>query len=166
MGSGMGRNSLKTRATGADLSLVALVVGRSASSRTRRGAARGDLGLIVVNTLVKTLFWVALVGFVGYDAISIAVTQLSVRNDAQEAAVIATDTMRDTKSVQAAYAAVVAYAKAHGDVVVPSGFSTGPRNIVTVELKRTAKTFLAAHLPRVSQYTVGTASATASDGIS
>jgi hypothetical protein len=120
----------------------------------------------VVNTLVKTLFWVALVGFVGYDAISIAVTQMSVRNDAQEVAIIATDTLRDTKSVQATYAAVVAYASKHGDTVVPAGFSTGPHNAVTVELRRTAKTFLASHLPRVSQYTVGDASATASDGIS
>ena len=119
----------------------------------------------MVNTLVKTLFWVALVGFVGYDVISIAVTQMTVRNDAQEVSVIATDTLRDTKSVQAAYAAVVAYASKHGDTVVPAGFSVGPHNAVTVELRRTAKTFLAVHLPRVSQYTVGDSSATASDAL-
>jgi len=144
---------------------VAVVVGRSTSSRTPRGATRGDLGLIVVNTLVKTLFWIALVGFVGYDVLSIAVTQMSVRNDVQEAAIVATDTLRDTKDVQATYNAVVAYAARHGDTVVPAGFSTGPHNTVTVELRRTAKTFLAVHLPRVSQYTLGDVSATASDGV-
>jgi hypothetical protein len=117
----------------------------------------------VVSSLVKTLFWVALVGLVGFDLISVAVTQVSVRSDAQQAAQIATDTLRTTKNVDAAYAAVVAYAAKNGDTVVPSGFSTGPHSSVTVELKRTARTFIIVHLPRVSQYTVGQASGTASD---
>jgi hypothetical protein len=163
MGSGIGVRRLKTPLRAVDLSLVAVVVRRSVSSRTPRGATRGDLGAVVVSSLVKTLFWIALVGFVGYDVISIGVMQVSVRNDAQQAAVVATDTLRTTHNVEAAYAAVKAYAAKNGDTVVAAGFSTGPHNAVTVELRRTAKTFLAAHLPRVSQYTVATASATASD---
>jgi len=165
MGSVFGGRLLKTRRITTDLSLVAVVEGRSASSRTRRGATRGDLGAVVVSSLVKTVFWVALVGLVGYDLISVAVTQLTVRNDAQQAALVATNTLHDTKNVQAAYAAVVAYAAKNGDTVVPAGFSVGPHNAVTVELRRTAKTFLAVHLPRVSQYTVGDSSATASDAL-
>jgi hypothetical protein len=159
----MGVSPLKTPSRAADLSLVAVVVGRSASSRTPWGATRDDVGAVVVSSLVKTLFWIALVGFVGYDIISIGVMQVSVRNDAQQAAIIATDTLRTTHNVEAAYAAVAAYAAKNGDTVVPAGFSTGPHNAVTVELKRTAKTFIAAHLPRVSQYTVAEASATAND---
>ena len=120
----------------------------------------------MVSSLVKTLFWVALVGLVGYDLISVAVTQVMVRSDAEQAALIATDTLRTTKNVDAAYAAVVAYAAKNGDTVVPSGFSTGPHNSVTVEFKRTARTFIIVHLPRVSQYTVGQASGTASDPLS
>lgn len=136
------------------------------SSWSPRGATRGDVGAVVVSSLVKTLFWIALLGLVGYDLISIGVTQMAVRNDAQQAALIATDTLRSSKSVSAAYAAVVEYARKNGDTVVPSGFSTGPHDSVTVELRRTARTFIAVHLPRVSQYTVGEASATASDPLS
>lgn len=165
MGTRTAAAALKTRPRAADLSLVAVVEGRSAYRRAGSGRTGDDLGLIVVSTLVKTVFWLAVVGLVGYDLISVAVTQFTVRNDAQQAAQIAHDTLRETKSVEKAYAAVVAFATSNGDTVVPAGFSTGNHTTVTVELRRTAKTFVASHLPRVSAYTVGDVSATASDAV-
>lgn len=128
-----------------------------------RSRIEGDLGVIVVGTLAKVLLVLAVVGIVGYDAFSVTTTQLSVRDHAQQAAIVGHDAYRASGSPQAAYAAAVKYAQANGDTLVRSGFSTGPNHTVTVALRREAPTVIAGHLPRVKDYTVVVTTATASD---
>ena len=91
-----------------------------------RSPGRGDHGVFVLGSLLKTVLWVALIGVIGYDLISITTTQVTVRGDAQQAATVGSDTLHDTGDVTKAYAAVVAYARAHGEIVVAQGFTTGP----------------------------------------
>lgn len=128
-----------------------------------RSRIEGDLGVIVVGTLAKVLLVLAVIGAIGYDAFSVTTTQLSLRDHAQQAAVVGHDAYRASGNPQAAYAAALKYAQANGDTLVRSGFSTGPNHTVTVQLRREASSMIAGHLPRVKEYTVATTTATASD---
>ncbi len=128
-----------------------------------RSRIEGDLGVIVVGTLAKVLLVLAVVGVVGYDAFSVTTTQLSLRDHAQQAAVVGHDAYRASGNPQAAYAAALAYARQNGYTLVRSGFSTGPDHRVTIELRREAPTVIAGHLPRVKDYTIAVTTATASD---
>jgi hypothetical protein len=143
---------------------------RLSATRTAPRRVRGnDAGLVLVGALVKFLLVVGIVGVIGYDSLSILTTQYSVRDDASAAAIAGHDALANAMGRQsAAYAAVLAYAKDHGDVVVSQGPSntSGRRYSWTVELRRDAHTIIASRLPRVKQYVVATASASASDPVS
>lgn len=130
------------------------------NGRTR---PRGDLGVIVVGTLAKTLLFIAVIGAIGYDAISVTSTQLTLRDHAQQAAQAGHEAYRAYGTVQAAYAAALKFAQDNGDTLVRSGFSTGPDHTVTVELRREANAVIADRIPRVKDYTVADATASASD---
>jgi hypothetical protein len=124
---------------------------------------RDDVGVVMLGTLTKVLLVLAVVGTAGYDTVSITTTQLTVRDDAQAAAELGHEALRDRGTPQAAYAAVVKYAKAHGEAVVAKSFTVGSNNTVTVTLRRDAHTIAAEYVPKVSTYVVATATATASD---
>ncbi len=113
--------------------------------------------------MIKTLVALSIIGAVGYDAISIISTQYFVRDQAQSAARLGHDTLRDQGSVAAAYASVVSYARSQGDTVVPNSFRTGPGNSVTVQLRRSAHTLAAHVIPPTKAYVTATATGTASD---
>ena len=132
-------------------------------SNGRTRALRGDLGVIVVGTLAKMLLLVAVIGAIGYDAISVTTTQLTARDHAQAAAQAGHDAYRASGTVKAAYDAALSYAEKHGDTLVRAGFSTGPNHEVTVELRREATTLIAGLVPRVKNYTVADATASAAD---
>jgi hypothetical protein len=128
-----------------------------------RPRIEGDLGVIVVGTLAKMLLFLSVVGAVGYDAISVTTTQLTLRDHAQQAAQAGHEAYRAYGTVQAAYAAALKFAQDNGDTLVRSGFSTGPDHTVTVELRRQANAIVADFVPKVKDYTVADATASASD---
>jgi hypothetical protein len=88
------------------------------SPPARRHSRRSDTGAILVGTLAKLLLAFAIIGAIAYDGFTIAAAQVGVRDDAQAAALAGHDAFVNTGSAQAAYAAVLKYAQAHGDVVV------------------------------------------------
>ena len=133
------------------------------STGRTRWTPKHDLGVIVVGAMVKTLLFIAVIGVVGYDAISVATTQINVHDQAQQAAQAGHEAYRAFGTTDAAYAAALAYAQEHGDTFVRSGFSTGPDHTVTVELRREASTFVANWLPKVKAYTVVDVTASSSD---
>jgi hypothetical protein len=135
-----------------------------ASGRTRR-PPRGDVGVLVIGALAKTLLFIAVVGLVGYDSISVATTQINVHDQAQQAAQAGHEAYRAYGTTQAAYAAALQYAREHGDTLVVASFATGPNHSVTVELRREATTFFARWVPRVKNYAVADATATSSDAV-
>lgn len=125
---------------------------------------RSDAGLLVVGTGIKLLAVLAVVGVVGYDGISMVAAHMTAKDDADNAALAGNTVLDHHGTPQAAYQAVLDYAAQHGDVVIPAGFALGPNNAVTVELRREARTFAAAHLPRIKDYTVVVVTSTVSDG--
>jgi hypothetical protein len=126
----------------------------------RARARRSDAGVLVVGTLAKLMIFLAVLGTVGYDALSIAAAQVGVQDDAQAAALAGHDVLANHGTPQMAYTAVLAYADSHHDEVVASGFVIGADNAITVVLSRTAHTIVSSHLPRVKDYVVATATAT------
>ena len=130
----------------------------------RARARHSDTGAIVVGTLAKLMIFLALIGTAGYDSISLASTHITVQDDAQEAAQVGHDILVRHGTPQAAYAAVLAYCEQHQDTLVPDSFVVVKANhSVTLTLRRDAHTIVSSHLPRVKNYVVATASATAKD---
>jgi len=130
----------------------------------RARARHSDTGAIVVGTLAKLMIFLALIGTAGYDSISLASTHITVQDDAQEAAQVGHDILVRHGTPQAAYAAVLAYCEQHQDTLAPASFVVVKANhSVTLTLRRDAHTIVSSHLPRVKNYVVATASATAKD---
>jgi hypothetical protein len=124
-----------------------------------------DAGLIVVSTLVKLLLVVGLLAVTAYDSVTMSINALSLKDNAQAAAQEGHQVLHDRNDPQAAYDAVVRFAKERGLTVVPQSFAVGSRNTVTVELRREAPVIVARYIPRLNSYVVATATASASDQV-
>lgn len=124
-----------------------------------------DVGVIVVSTLVKVLLVVGVLAVIGYDSVTMTINSLSLKEDAQAAAQEGHQVLHDRRDPQAAYNAVVRFAKEQGLTVVPQSFAVSARNTVTVELRREAPVILARYIPRINSYVVATATASASDQV-
>jgi len=118
---------------------------------------------VLLGALTKLTLAVAVIGTMGYDAISITTTQLTTQDHAQQAAVLAHDALTLKKSSKAAYAAVVKFAKENGDTV--EAFKVTKDRVVIVTFTREARTIAASHLPKVKDYIVATGTGTASDPV-
>jgi hypothetical protein len=132
-----------------------------AAERRDRHSRRGDGGVVLVSTLAKVVLTVAIVGTVGYDAISIGATHLQTEDHAQQAAILARDALVTKKTQKAAYAAVVAYTKESGDTLEKFGIAKD--GTITVVLSRTARTIAASRVPKVKNYVTYTATAVVGD---
>lgn len=124
-----------------------------------------DAGVLVLGTLTKLLLMLAVLATVGFDTISITATQLTVRDHAQVAAQIGHDVLQDKGTPQAAYAAVLEYAKGSGDTVVPKSFTVSSKNTVTVTLRRDAATIAARFVPKANTYVTAIATGTATNPV-
>ncbi|MFN8167929.1 MAG: hypothetical protein U0S36_04000 [Candidatus Nanopelagicales bacterium] len=118
-----------------------------------------------MSTLAKVLVVVGLLAVAGYDSVVMTINSVSIMDQAQAAAQIGHQVLHDRQDPQAAYNAVVRYAKENGLTVVPQSFAVSSRSTVTVEVRREAPTIAAHHLPKVSTYVVATAVGTASDPV-
>lgn len=119
-----------------------------------------------MGALAKLTLAVAIVGTVGYDAVSITSTHLQVVDQAQEAASLGHDALVNTKSAKAAYRVVLAYAQDHGDTIVPGSFAITSRDhTVTVTFTREARTILSSHLPKVRDYVVANGTGSVGDPV-
>jgi Tfp pilus assembly protein PilV len=119
----------------------------------------------VVSTLAKVLLVLGVLAVAGYDAVVMTINSVSLKDQAQAAAQVGHQVLHDRKDPQAAYNAVVRYAKEHGLTVVPQSFAVSSRSTVTVEVRREAPTIAARYVPKVNTYIVATATGTASDPV-
>jgi hypothetical protein len=124
-----------------------------------------DVGVILLSTLTKVLLVLGVLGVIGYDSVALSINTLSLKDDAQAAAQEGHQVLHDRKDPQAAYNAVVRYAKEHRLTVVPQSFAVSSNNTVTVEVRREAPVIVARYVPRLSSYVVATASASVGDPV-
>jgi hypothetical protein len=155
------RARLKTCSPRADDQTVAHPKAQTTDPGADRRSRRGDRGVVLVSTLAKVALTIAVVGTIGYDAISIGATHLQTEDHAQQAAVMGRDALVTKKSQKAAYAAVVAFAKESGDTL--EKVVIGKDGTVAVTLSREARTIAASRVPRVKDYVVYTATAVVGD---
>ena len=101
-----------------------------------------DRGDIVLGWLTKLAVVLAVLGVLGFDAISLASTRFSAEDHAQTAARAAGAVYRTPADLQPAYDAAAAAVVEYGDVVDPASFAIAPDGAVTLTLQRTAPTMV------------------------
>jgi hypothetical protein len=102
----------------------------------------GDRGDIVLGWLTKLVVVLALLGVIGFDAISLGSTRFQAEDHAQAAVRAAHETYRGAKDLQAAYDAAVAEVAGHGDTIDPARFTVAPDGLISLTLHRTASTMV------------------------
>ncbi|HET8971058.1 MAG TPA: hypothetical protein VFN19_08365 [Candidatus Nanopelagicales bacterium] len=135
----------------------------SCPSSRRTSRLRGDVGAILLTGLLKFVLIFGVIGIVGYDAFSIARTQVTVRDDAQQAAQVALDALTARQTPAQAYRAAVDYVSEHGGKIPrKDGFSVAADGSVTLTVIETAPTMVAGRLSMFDEYVNATATSTAS----
>ena len=107
----------------------------------------GDRGDIVLGWLTRLVAVLAVLGLIGFDAISLGLARFTAEDHAQAAARAAASTFAQTHTPQAAYDAALGEVVAHGDTIDPASFTTAQDGAVTLTLSRTAPTLLLERVP-------------------
>jgi hypothetical protein len=122
--------------------------------------ASGDRGDIVLGWLTKLVAVLAVLGLLGFDAVSLALARFTAEDHAQQAARAAAATFSQTHVPQAAYDAALGEVVAHGDTIDPASFATAQDGAVTLTLSRTAPTLLLERIPQLRGWTQMSATVT------
>lgn len=102
----------------------------------------GDRGDIVLGWLARITVALSLLGVVAFEAVSIAVTRVSTKDAATNAAFEASQTWHETHDVERAYIEASAYAIDHGGTIEPDEFTVDDDGRVTLTMRRTATSLL------------------------
>jgi hypothetical protein len=101
-----------------------------------------DRGDIVLGWLTKLVGTLAVLGVIGFDAVSLGAARFSAEDSAQTAARAASSAYSAPADLQKAYEAAYASAAEKGDTIAPGDFTIAPDGRVTLTLQRTAPTML------------------------
>lgn len=124
-------------------------------------AARADRGDIVVGWLTKIVVVLALLGVVAFDSVAVAVAHVSATDDANTAAMAASDAwvaQRGQHDIQAVYNAAVAAVANKDETVLTKGFTVDPDGTVHLQLTKHATTLVLYRLGGLKKYATVTAS--------
>ena len=113
------------------------------------GADRGD---IILGWLTKLVLVLAVVGVVGFDAISLVQARFQASDRATTAASAAAADYAQNKDVQKAYNAAFA-TTTDGDSIETDTFAIGRDGVVTLRLHREATTLLVEKIGPIKKWT-------------
>jgi len=114
-----------------------------------------DSGSMVVGWLVKITLAIVVFAVVAFDAISVGASHVSGADDANNAALAAAETWRETHNVQQALES--AQGAVNGDeTVLSNGFSIDQDGTVHLIMKKTATTLVMYRIGPLKKYTVAT----------
>jgi len=118
-------------------------------------AATPDAGSSAITFLIKVAVVLGLLGVVGYDAIMIGTTAMSLNDQAYAAASAGADAYQTSRDMDVARAAAERSAQTSNpaNVLDTTRFTVSPNGTVRVVLDRTAVTILAHRLPTVRNWT-------------
>lgn len=125
--------------------------------------ARGEVGAILVSSLVKFVLVIGILVVLVHDGFSLATTQVSLTDDAQQSAQAAHDSLQAGGTPAQAYQAALKYAQGRGDSIVKGGFVIARDGSVTVVVERTAPTLVAGRISALDQYVTPHVSGTANN---
>ena len=106
-----------------------------------------DRGDIVLGWLTKLVASLAVLGVLGFDAVSLVSSRFQAEDHAQSAVRAASESYRSAKNLQQAYEAAVAEVTDAGDTIAPESFQVAPDGQITLTLRRTAATMVVDRIP-------------------
>lgn len=106
-----------------------------------------DRGDIVLGWLTKLVGTLAVLGLIGFDAISLGSAQFQAEDHARAAVRAASETYRGGKDVQKAYEAALAEIAQHDETIDPQTFTIRPDGEITLTLRRVAPTMVLEKIP-------------------
>ena len=127
--------------------------------RADDGSDAADSGAIVLGWITKLAVVTAVVGVIGFDAISVGLAHLSTADDAANAVQAASQNFESTHNLQLAYNAAVKTMKPSESLEV-KGFAIQPDGTTSLTVTNTAHTLLLEHSSKTGKLAVVTASAT------
>jgi hypothetical protein len=110
-----------------------------------------DTGSIVFGWLGRVTLTLALIGVIGFEVLSIAVTQVSVADTGTTAADRALTVYSDTRDPNAAFLAADQYVASQGGTLVKKTFTIS-EDSVSFDVKKTAPTLLLYRWDRTAGY--------------
>lgn len=110
-----------------------------------------DSGEIVLGWLTKVCLTLAVLGFLGYDGISIVTANVTASDRANTLASEAADDVK-TLGLQKAYTLIAAEAETDGDTITPKDFSVDSNGHVTLVLQREAQSVWMDHISALRKY--------------
>lgn len=130
------------------------------TSALHRRASSADAGDIVLGWLTKITALLAVLGVIGFDAVSLGASFLHTEDAGQQAARRAAESYAGTKDLQAAYDAALLPLMARGDTIDPASFTVAPDGAVTLTLQHVTPTLLVERIPPLREYAVFEATVT------
>ena len=121
----------------------------------------GDRGDIVLGWLTRLVGGLAVLGLIGFDAVSLGAGRFQAEDHAQTAARVAVESWAGHKDLQKAYDAALAAVAGDGDTLDAEAFTVAPDGAVTLRLRRDVPTLLIAKVPPLRDLTVVTRTVTA-----
>ena len=107
----------------------------------------GDRGDIVLGWMTRVVAVLAVLGVLGFDAVSLVSARFTAEEHAQSAAREAASTFSRSPAPQTAYDAALAQVMGSGDTIDPASFAVGQDGSVTLTLQRTAPTLVLERIP-------------------
>lgn len=129
------------------------LVTRPSRARTALAAERGD---IVLGWLTKLIVALAIIGVVVFDSMAVVVARVSAEDDANTAAMAASDTwvaQRGEHNLQLAYNAAAAAVAGKDETVLTNGFTIDPDGTVHLRLTKHATTLVMYRVGPLKKYT-------------
>ncbi len=114
----------------------------------------GEHGDVVLGWLTKVVATLAVLGMIGFDAVSLGAGRFRAEDSAQAAARAAAEAFSNTRNLQKAYEAALDEVLGSGDTIDPAGFTINPQGEVTLTLRHEAATLLVAKIPPLRRYAV------------
>jgi len=127
-------------------------------------ASEADRGDIVLGWVTRLVVVFAMLGILGYDAISVIYAQLSAADAADQAAQSASDSWTARRDVQAAYGAAELTAEGAGGTVPPKSLSIDPDGNVHLSVSKTAPTFVLQYFGSLKKVATATRTGSAKTG--
>lgn len=121
------------------------------------GRERGD---IVLGWLTRLTASLALLGLVGFDAVSLCAARFQAEEHAQQAARAAVESYAGSRDVQRSYDAALAVVAPSGDTIDVESYLIGSDGSVTLRLRRKVATLLIEKVPPLRDWATTTSTVT------
>ena len=121
----------------------------------------GDRGDIILGWLTKITVILAVLGVLGFDALSLGAARFQAEDRALTAARVAVASYRTDPNVQKAYDAALAEVAPDGDTLDADTFTVAPDGSVTLRLRKVVPTLVLQEIPPLRRFTTVLSTVTA-----